>query len=420
MNYYFQEGITWTDLTSGFFNARISPGGFIFDVKGSSIFPEKILLMLGILNSTICFYILSFLNPTVSFQVGDLSRIPIPEKSSSRLESLEENAIKFAKKECVENETTYDFVSPIYRLNIDETSSMIQTRHNTLRSIENQIDDEIYRLYGINITDRTSIEAEVGSRPQLPSPSRDEIAARWISYSIGIVMGRFSPGIDGALGSAIVDYKHLFKPETEHTLQNLALQQPIGILDPADPDDLATRITKALTLMLGEDSTGEIIETIGGEPGEPEKALREYLKKDYWKLHLQWYRKRPIYWLIQTPKKSWSVYIFHERMTADTLFLLKGNRYLGAKLNATRQRIKELGQAIKTAAGRERKQFEKELAETEDLFADLEAFDKNLNAILEKTNERGEVAGWKPELDDGVILNLAPLRDLIPSWKAEP
>jgi hypothetical protein len=82
--------------------------------------------------------------------------------------------------------------------------------------------------------------------------------------------------------------------------------------------------------------------------------------------------------------------------------------------------MKELDQAIETAEGRERKRLEKELAETGDLFADLEAFDKNLSAIVEKTNERGEVVGWKPELDDGVILNLAPLRDLMPSWKAEP
>ena len=127
------------------------------------------------------------------------------------------------------------------------------------------------------------------------------------------------------------------------------------------------------------------------------RALREYLKKDYWKLHLQWYRKRPIYWLLQTPKKSWSMYLFHERMTADTLFLLKGNRYLGAKMNATRQRMRELDQAIKTAEGRDRKRLEKELAETGDLLADLETFDKNLSAILERTNERGEVVGWRPE-----------------------
>jgi hypothetical protein len=107
-------------------------------------------------------------------------------------------------------------------------------------------------------------------------------------------------------------------------------------------------------------------------------------------------------------------------LTSDTLFLLKGNRYLAAKMNATRQKITELHTALKTAEGKERKRLEKDLAEQEDLFADLEAFEKNLMAVLEKTNERGEVVGWKPELDDGVILNLAPLCELMPSWRAEP
>jgi hypothetical protein len=418
--YYFNPSVTFPKLTSFLFNARICEGGFIFDGAGNCTFPQNPLKILAILNSKISSYLLNLINPTVNFQVGDLARLPIPKNSSSELESSVQIAIKIAEIDSAEDETTYDFTIPSFSFSIDQMIASVKKRHDQLRSVENKIDDEVFHLYDLSMEDRAIIETEVGSSPEFSTPSREEITACWIGYAIGIVMRRFSPGTESALGSAIVDKKHLFTAETEQALHNLVLQQPIGILDPADPGDLATRIARALDLMLGEACTGEIIEAIGGELGEPEKALREYLKKDYWKLHLQWYRKRPIYWLIQTPKKSWSVYIFHERMTADTLFLLKGNRYLAAKLNATRQRIKELGQSIKNAEGRERKQFEKELAETEDLFADLEAFDKNLSAILEKTNERGEVVGWKPELDDGVILNLAPLRDLIPSWKAEP
>src|SRR5205807_2264138 len=55
---YFHRGVTWTDLTSGPFSARLSPGGFIFDVKGSSAFPQDILHVLGLLNSSFAFYAL--------------------------------------------------------------------------------------------------------------------------------------------------------------------------------------------------------------------------------------------------------------------------------------------------------------------------------------------------------------------------
>ena len=33
--------------------------------------------------------------------------------------------------------------------------------------------------------------------------TREELAVRWISYAVGVVLGRFQPGIRGALGSAI-------------------------------------------------------------------------------------------------------------------------------------------------------------------------------------------------------------------------
>lgn len=52
--------------------------------------------------------------------------------------------------------------------------------------------------------------------------------------------------------------------------------------------------------------------------------------------------------------------------------------------------------------------------------SDLEAFNEALERVLSARNERGETVGWTPELDDGVILNLAPLHELLPSWKTEP
>jgi len=50
------------------------PAAFIFDVKGSSAFPEDVLTMLGLLNSKFANYALNLINPTVSYQVGDIAR----------------------------------------------------------------------------------------------------------------------------------------------------------------------------------------------------------------------------------------------------------------------------------------------------------------------------------------------------------
>jgi len=48
---------------------------------------------------------------------------------------------------------------------------------------------------------------------------------------------------------------------------------------------------------------------------------------------------------------------------------------------------------------------------------DLEAFQAAIRRLMEWKDERGETVGWEPEIDDGVILNLASLHGLMPSWK---
>jgi hypothetical protein len=98
-------------LTSGSFSARLSPGGFIFDVAGSSLFPKDLYTILALMNSKFAQYTLTIINPTVNFQVGDLARLPIPNNSNPKVKDLVEQAIILSKKNSEENETTYDFIS---------------------------------------------------------------------------------------------------------------------------------------------------------------------------------------------------------------------------------------------------------------------------------------------------------------------
>ncbi|MCG3145054.1 MAG: hypothetical protein HONDAALG_02595 [Gammaproteobacteria bacterium] len=440
-DFYFQRGVTWTDLTSGRFSARLSPGGFIFDVKGSSAFPDDLPLVLGLLNSSFAHYILNLINPTVSFQVGDLSRLPIPKSSSSTLRELVEQAIVLAKADSEEDETTFDFIIPAWREALAETPNTLLERRARLAAIERELDEEVYRLYGISDEDRQAIESElstIGEQSSEEDEASDEgeddtdgaepdslsaddsqltfaLARRWISYAVGVVLNRFQPGIDGALG------RGRFDPEVAAALRRLADHDGIATFDEHHEDDLARKVEQALELMLGEAATGEIINAVIGETGEPATVrLRRYLERDFFKFHVQQYRKRPIYWLLQSPRKSYSLLLFHERVTPDTLPLVQGTRYVGGKLNHLTDQIKSTREAVTAAAGRERKQLEQKLERLEDARNDLENFNQHIQAVLQLKNERGETVGWSPKIDDGVILNLAPLYELLPSWKAEP
>lgn len=417
-SFYFSRGVTWTDLTSGRFSARFSPGGFVFDVAGSHIFPEDICLVLGIMNSIFAQFTFSIINPTVHVQVGDLARLPIPNQSSKQLEHLVDSAISLAQRDSAEDETTFDFIAPPWTVTLDDTLTEIFLREDALKDVEKAIDEEVYRLYAISDQDRKAIESEI-ARPEVEGEEAkktepdyiddEELARRWISYAVGIILGRFQPGV-GALGQGN------FSKYAAQELRSLADSDGVATLDEGHQDDLATKVCKALEIALGESGASEVVSTILGD-GNPEALLRLYLERDFWKRHLQQYRKRPVYWLLQSPAKSFSVYVFHERATRDTLPLIIGTRYVSGKINQLKNRTDEVRTDMKSAEGRAKKMLEKELEELETKLLDLEAFEAAIRRVLVQKDERGETVGWAPKIDDGVILNLAPLRELMPSWK---
>jgi hypothetical protein len=454
---YFRSGITWSDLTQGRFAARLSPGGFIFDVKGSSAFPseDKIPLVLALLNSEFAHYALNLLNPTVSFQVGDLARLPIPTQTSETLNGLVERAIELARQDSIESETTYDFVAPPAWLT---GSADVAARHAELAAVEREIDEEVYWLYGIEGEDRRAIEEELSvvrgplsveehsesvvrgplsvvddeqlttDNQQLTTDNgqlatddgqpttddgqltNDSLARQWLSYALGIALGRFQPGVEGAIG------RGRFAPEVAAALRALADEDGLGLIEANHPDDLCARVERALALMVGEDQAHEVIAAATG--GKP---LAAYLTSDFYKEHTRQYRKRPVYWLLQSPRRSFSMLLFHERLTGDSLPLILGNRYLNGRINALRDRLGEAQSQIEQAApGREKRQAERLREDVGQELADAEEFARLIRVVLERQNERGEVAGWRPAIDDGVLINLAPLHTLVPAWAAEP
>ncbi len=432
MDVIFRRGVTWTDLTAGKFSARLSPGGFIFDVSGSSIFPDDIPLVLGLMNSTFAQFALKLINPTVHVQVGDLARLPVPQHSSGRLRQLVEQAIELARTDSEEDETTYDFIAPPAW---PDGPQRVTARHRQLEAVEKGIDEEVYRLYEISPEDRKAIEEELAAGPvaedndaengdepgeeaedgQETSITEEELAQRWVSYAVGLALGRFAPGEPEGLG------RGEFSPEVASRLKELIDPDGVMVLQRDHPDDLAARVIEILTVIHGEREAARLIQTALGGNGELRGRLETYLLGPFFRAHVKLYRKRPIYWLLQSPKQFFSIYLFHERATDQTLALIQGKRYLGGRIFQVRQKLEEANRREASSEGREKARWRKLAQDLAEELADLEAFDK---AIQETNNEpiinaqgRPGTARWVPELDDGVLLNAAPLYRLTPAWK---
>jgi len=445
-DYYFREGVTFTAISSKGFSVRYMPPGFAFDHGGNCVFlqdPHDLPGVLGTLNSSFCWSVLVSLNPTINFFLDDLKRIPLRLGDvSTSLQRCVFTAIRLRRAEGLVNETTFDFTAPP---RWDTGLADLAAAQARLADLERQIDEEVYLLYDISDEDRAAIEAELGpEKGQDVSPlTHHELAVRWLSYAVGVVLGRFQPGLPGALGSAIyrrddfaigslpapdeaefdrlvgpperfayVDSdggRHLFPAEVEAALRDLAVPDGITVLDEGHPRDLPTLVRQALTLMLDEDGAEAVVaEGAGGD-------LRRFLERDFFtKYHFKWYRKRPVYWPLQSARRGYGFVLFHERITRMTLYVLQ-REYLDHKLNGLRLAIGDLQVQLEGKTGHARRQVERQIEQLTQLLDEVAEFARTMEEIV-----RG---GYEPApdwIDDGIILRLAPLWQLIPLWWQEP
>ena len=111
LQYMLKEGITYTNISSSTFGVRYSPSGYIYDAAGSLIYTEKekIAYTLSLLASNVVLAFTKVLSPTMSFEVGQISSIPVIYKPSSKIDKLVEENINLSKKDWDSFETSWDF-----------------------------------------------------------------------------------------------------------------------------------------------------------------------------------------------------------------------------------------------------------------------------------------------------------------------
>jgi len=120
------------------------------------------------------------------------------------------------------------------------------------------------------------------------------------------------------------------------------------------------------------------------------------------------YKKRPVYWLLQTAKKNYGFYIYNLKFTQDTLYSLI-QKYIVPRINLEKLRLNDIynkKDAVNTP--KEKREKENFIVKSEDFIEELKLFKQNIQEVID--------TGFKPDIDDGVILNMAPLYKLIP-WK---
>ena len=111
--FYFKKGLTWSALTSGGFSVRLQDEGFLFGSGGYCAFAdgEKEKYILALLNSKVTSELISYVSPTLNFEVGHIKTIPviIDKEIQNRIASLVNQNIKNSKFDWDSFETSWDF-----------------------------------------------------------------------------------------------------------------------------------------------------------------------------------------------------------------------------------------------------------------------------------------------------------------------
>jgi len=326
--------------------------------------------------------------PTVDFAAVPHSAIQIIEELIVTLQQLEESS-----------ETSRWFSRPRQP---DELTSLVEQ----IRSLRAQNDAEIGNLYGFTGPPYGMFDATGYDDCELHLRGRDRSRE---SYSVGIAFGHFSsmskpePERDANVNDVyeIIQRRVSFGMASG---EHVNVHPDVLVDDLGHSHDLATR---AFSVIPRND-----LETQDGDSSD-EEAFRKYFRKSFFSEHIKKYtlsrRKAPIYWQLGIASGGYSVWLYYHRFTRDTFFQVL-NEYVKPKLNHERQKLDRL---VGEAGGEPTRSQRKEIEDQEKFVAELTAMAEEVERIAPL---------WNPNLDDGVIINFAPLWRLVPqnkSWQKE-
>jgi len=310
-----------------------------------------------------------------------------------------------------------------------------------------KIDDIAFHLYSIEVGDRQAIEESLSEQPvegndegqsadtadevanaDHPADSR-QLVADLLSYAVGCAFGRWdvrlamgereTPELPDPFAPLPVCSPGMLCVDDGLPLQEAPSEYPLRIYwdgivvdDPGfegtQPhwDDIVRRVREVIDLLWG--NSAEAIEqetcTILGV-----RDLREYFRRPpgFFQDHLKRYsksrRKAPIYWSLSTASGSYTVGVYYQRLTDQTLYIIV-NRYVEPKIAEAERAIAGIEKDMATASGRQATQLRDHWQESRAFLSELHDFRQELLRVA--------ALPYKPNLNDGVLINAAPLHRL--------
>ncbi len=356
-----------------------------------------------------------------SWEVGVIKRLPIPQPKSSQRQEISEQAKAIHDTKAtwdVGNEISTRFHEPwLLRKDIIDVTASIPTRLDDLAEYEvageariqklyEELNDEVYELYGIPDSTRVIIEETLGERPpevlwpQMEGKSveqkRMEHVFRLLSYAVKRVVEADEDGIVP------------FSP---------AAHEP----------SLFERVQRELQALFPKHDIGQIEVEIANELKKNVKGYRrsngigEWLENVFFEYHCALYKRRPILWHIAssqgTSRFAFGALCHYHKFDRNRMAKLRAS-YLKDAIDEFRREA-----ALAEKAGRtdDRMEWQARLEEAQELDLRLqdvqeghhegpEGGEGDYRILTPWKSDDERPKGWNPDLDDGVKVNIEPLQ----------
>jgi hypothetical protein len=446
IQYFGRPGVTWPRGSVLGFNPRAFPAGIAFGHRGCVAFPKSTnpATLLGYLSSRPAEYALSFSNGSLQgrkgayqnqYEVGQLGDLPWPDLAPAVAKEVGKlgGTISRATMLLLRNDESTHQHRPSRALRSEETldelvaaklaeDERLVAEASAARA---ELDTLISTALGFNLEDVETMKEEFAEcdaptdgpwcpdRPTVNDELRKATARSLVSLGVGLALGRFdirrfaeeAPEVSPLDVFEAAPFTILKTPRPEAYPLELPSSAML-VVDRIDPD-LADRqvgdalahawtsaVPDALTQLVGVLRAGHLTNYLSdpGPSGFHSDHARRYSKGR---------RRAPVYTWFGTVSGAFGVLLLTPAATSDTLFILR-NDILVPRLargeraaETARSDVGEKGIAATRSA----------LADAETLVAELRAFTSELDRVIPL---------WAPNVDDGVVVNVAPFFRLIP------
>jgi hypothetical protein len=369
----------------------------------------------------------------LSFQIGEFKKIPILENTTCNEAVVNQN-IEISKKDWNSRETSWGFEqTPLLNTTNTLVGAYIVWQEKVtndffqLHANEEELNRIFIDIYGLQeeltpevaLKDITILQEELtkkdlekleadfrvnGSNPIKLPINKAEVMSQFISYGIGLFMGRYrldKSGLNIAHPNPTAEELESYTYNNGKVIIDEDAIIPLMGKNCNFPDDAVQQFQELLDTIWGDDNRTDNVNFI---QDCLDTSIEKFLVKDFYKYHCSMYKKKPIYWLFASPKGAFQVLVYMHRMNAFTVEKIRANYLL--------EHIKNLGSEKSVLLSNESNLSTQEAKHLDQLRKDItecETYDLELKDVADN-----QIAF---DLDDGVTVNYEKFKTVVAKIK---